>query len=351
MLGVGMRASSPSSVELEEPRKDPTPTSPARNLRTANGTAPPPRRSTRPTLDDVIESGEIVERRSLVIRSQKAPVVEWNEGPTDIALPPLTAEPVRKWRLLLLAGAIVMGVIGIVLAVRAQPAKSGVAALGTRAEMLATTLDGAARAALVRAEAIAMSPVLRIAIETDASTVVDLAHERADVFPLQANEVLEIYQVRAGKRELMLRLPAKARELEATAAGQARLESVAERVVVVATAAIANERSKIAGELVLSTPVELTAASKRIGEAATGASIVGLAEPVVLIGSKAAPNVTVPIPATTPTAGSLALAAVVEQAGGGSSVLAWICMTLSALMLAGFAVLQLRARNPLKSSV
>ncbi|HEY5926161.1 MAG TPA: hypothetical protein VIV11_30960 [Kofleriaceae bacterium] len=315
-------------------------------MRTAAGTAPPRTRPHRTTLDDVIETGEIVEKRSLVVRSQKVPVIDWNEGPTEIEAPPLAPVPVRNWRVLWLAGAIVMGIAGIVLATRTNPSAKNIPALEARAELLGTTLDGEARAAMVRAEAIATSPVLRAAIETDASTLADMARDRDVAFPLQAGDVLEVYQWRAGERTLMLRLPKDARSIEAPAAGQVRLESANARVVVVATAAIANERSKIAGELVLATPVELRAVAKRIGEAAAGASIVGLPEPVVLVANAGTPNVTIPIPAKTPTAGTLALSAVVLEAGGSGSVFAWICMTLSALLLAGFAVLTVRARNP-----
>jgi hypothetical protein len=323
---------------------------PAAAARTAAGTAPPLTRQRRQSADEGIESGEIVERRSLVIRSQPVPVLEWNDAPTEITAVPLP--PPRRqlpWRLAAVAGAVVFAALAVIFALRAGPNDAKVESLESRAELLATTVDGDARAAIVRAEAIAASPVLRAAIDTDASTLADMARDRDMAFSLSEHEVIEIYQLRAGKRSLLLRLPPSARPLVPPVAGQARIESAGERLVVLASAAVASARSKVAGEVVLLTPVDLVSVSKRIAEQASGAQLVGMQNPIVLEPSTAAPNVTIPVPAKTPVAGTLSLAAVVPV-GGGSSVLAWLSITISAGLFATFVILRRRARRAVVSS-
>ena len=339
-----MRAPTPQDLvesETDAARSDVTPPTPLRT-RTASGTQPPGRR--RHTVEEPIESGEIVERRSLVIRSQPVPTIEWNEGPTEIAAQSLPAVETRSRRVLWLAAAVACGVIAIVFALRAQPDATNVAALEARAEMMGTMLDGEARAAMVRAEAMATSPVLRAAIETDADTLADMARDRDVAFSLGKGEVIEVYQVRTDARRLLLRLPADAKPLEAPAAGQARIESGNSNVTVIAAAPIANERSKIAGEIVISTPIDLGPVSKRIAEHASGAVVTGLDQAIVMIDSKTVPNVTLPIHTRTPVAGSLSLAAVVRQPTA-SSAYAWIFMSASAVLLAIFVVSLVRSRR------
>jgi hypothetical protein len=315
--------------------------------RSASGSTPPQNRPRRQSAEDErIESGEIVERRSLVIRSQPVPVVEWTETPTEITVAPVKprARSSSSPRLAVLAGAVGFAALAIVLTLRSGPSSSKIAALESRADLLATTLDGDARAAIVRAEAIAASPVLRAAIDTDATTLADMARDRDMSLSLREHDVVEIYQVRAGKRALLLRLPATAAPLQAPVAGQARIDGAANRVVVVASAAIANGRSAVAGELVLSTPVDLVNITKRIAEQTDGAQLVGMQKPIVLEQSASAPNVTIPIEAKTPVAGSLSLAAFVPSGASSGSLWAWLCMTISAGLFATFVILQRRSR-------
>ncbi len=300
--------------------------------------------------DDVIESGEIVERRSLVIRSQPVPVLDWNDEKTELTARPLPApRPSRPrssspLRVLALAGAIVFGIAGIVLAVRNRPDAANLEALQSRADALGSTLDADARAAMVRAEAIATSPVLRAAIETDARTLADMARDRDLAFPLEKGDVIEVYQVRAGARTLMLRLPADAPQLTPPKSGQALIDGAGDRLAVVANAVVTNQRADITGEIVLSTPIALADLTKQVKLHTTGAHLVGTREPVMLVPSKSAPNVTIPIQAKTPSHGALALAAVVPMPGG-SSIAAWLCMSIAAGLLAIFAIAFLRARR------
>jgi hypothetical protein len=275
-----------------------------------------------------------------VIRSK----AEWNEGPTEVAAPALDMPKPRNWRALWLIGAVLWGIAAVAFAMRAKPDRSGVGALETRAEMLATTLDAEARATLVRADAIATSPVLRAAIETDASTLADMARDKDVAFTLRAGESLEVYQWRGGQRALLLRLPHTARPLVVPAAGQARLDAAGDRVVATATSPIANGRAKIAGEIVLSAPVDLTTVTNRLAEYAQSAVLVGLGQPVALVPGNAKANLTIPIAAKTPAAGALALQASIVE-GGGSFVFAWLSMTIAALLLGMFVVTTVRARR------
>lgn len=297
--------------------------------------------------DDVIESGEIVERRSLVIRSQPVPVVDWNDAPTEITArplpPPQPAARRTKWHFAALAAAVLFGIAAIALTLRARPNASRIDALESRAEMLGTALDGDARATMIRAEAIATSPVLRAAIETDAGTLADMARDRDVAFSLQRGDVIEVYQVRAGKRALLLRLPASSKPLDAPTGGQARIEGAGDRLSVVANAVVVNSRSDITGEIVLSTPVELADVARRIADLASGAQLVGTREPVVLVRSSSSPNVTIPIRAKTPAARPLVLAVSVPVPSS-SSVFAWLCMAVAAGLLATFVVVRRRAR-------
>lgn len=289
----------------------------------------------------MIESGEIVERRSLVVRSSRT---DWNEGPTEVAAPPIIEVPRRRWHVLWLAGAILWSIAATTFAIRARPDRSSVDALYARGEMLATTLDAEARTTQMRAEGLAASPVLRAAIETDAATLADMARDHHPALALRPGETLELYQLSGGQRSLLLRLPADATPLVPPATGQASLESANKRVVVTATAAVSNERSRLAGELVLSSTADLAPVTKRIAEYARGAVLVGMSQPVPLIDSRAAANLSIQIAAKTPGAGSLVLQASLEHAGG-SSALAWICMTIAAILLAVYVVSKLRARR------
>jgi hypothetical protein len=332
-----MRAPTPQGLAIVT-RTDQTPPAPAR-VRTAAGTLPPNRR--RPSVDDVIESGEIeTERRSLVIRSS-VQQVEIDNEPTEISFPDLPVPEKRSWRILWLAGALMFGVAAVVLLVRAKPA-TGNPALSTSAEMIGRMLDGEARATFVRADAIATSPALRYAIDTDAGTLADMARDSDVQFQLEAGDTLEIYQVRGTERMLMLRLPHNAHEVQAPAVGQARIEAANHRLQVVARAAIASERAKVAGEVVLSTPVDLAPLSKHLDGQTPGAVLTGLRDTVVLIANSTSPNVTIPITTKTLTAGTLALAAVVPQP---TAKLAYAALVVSLLLVAGFIFSTVHARR------
>jgi len=290
--------------------------------------------------DEIIETGEIVEKRSLVIR--RAPIAEWTEEPTEVVAKPI-APPVvkRKWHFACLAAGVALGIAGMFF-VRSHPSADTIAAIETRAEMLGTMLDGDARAAALRADAIAKSPVLRAAIATDAQTIADMARDNDITFPLERGDTIEVFQVNGGKRSLLLRLPKGARPIGTPPAdGEAQIAAAQNHVVAIANARVTTDSPDTSGELVLSRPVDLEPFVKRLSEHATGATLTGLGDAVVLIGSGSAPNITMPVP--TKTRGTLSLATVAVEATHGG--IAWSCMIGSALLLALFGVITVRMRR------
>lgn len=347
-----MRIPTPEQLDEDEVEIEVTPAAHARpatpvRMRTAAGTAPQrnPRQHHNPA-DDVIESGEIVERRSLVIRSSQPAISEWSE-PTEVTATafPAATPARRSGRVLWLVAGIAAGIAAGVLMVRATSRAPSSTALEARAQMVGTLLDGEARAAMVRAQAIAASPVLRAGIETDAATLADMARDHDLVFPLQAGDVIEVSQRRAGARALLLRLPEGARVLAPPAAGQVRIEAHARGVVVVAATPVTNDRAVPTGDLVLAVPVDLSPIAEGLSDEARGVVLEGLGEPVVLRAGGAATNLRIPVRTRTPAAGSLALAASVRPPAATSDLYAWACAVLSALFLGTFAVSVVRARR------
>ena len=136
--------------------------------------------------------------------------------------------------------------------------------LQAAAEMIGTTLDGEARAAQVRVEAIASSSMLRTAIDTDAQTLADMARDKDIVFPVEHGEVLEVVQIRNNTRTTMLRIPATAAKLDPSTSGATRVESHGATVVAVANAPITKPGSGMSGEVVISVPLDLEPIKKRV---------------------------------------------------------------------------------------
>lgn len=305
--------------------------------RIAAGTTPPRRRH---MADEVIESGEIVERRSLVIRSNTVPWTDVDDEVTEVTSIRMPAPETRSRRMVWLLAGLTCGAIAVALMVLARPRA---AALESRAEMIGTTLDGEAHAAKVRVEAIASSPVLRAGIETDGKTLADMIHDNDLVLPLQRGDVIEMFQIRDARRTLVLRLPAGARVLAAPKDGTL-IDANNHGVVVVAKAAIPKQPSGIAGEIVLSTPVDLTSVSTSVSEHTSGAVLDGLGEPIVLV-KGGTPNVRIPITTKSPHAGSLSLAAVVPP--NAYRTYAWVFMLASILALSIFAASVVRGRREL----
>jgi hypothetical protein len=275
----------------------------------------PSRRATVP--DEPVETGEIVERRSRVVRSSNDPIPTLvPEEPTERTRSVAQPTPARRSWIGWLVATLVAAVAAVVLTVAVPPQATSTAdaslSLQPTAELIATTLDGQARAALVRAEAIASSSMLRAGIQTDAATMADMARDQDVVFPIKPGETLEVFQVRAGVRTSLLRIPADAASVKPPAAGQIEIAQLGPAVTSIVNAGIP-ERDGVGGEVVMSVPIDLEPIKRRVDPRARKVTLIGLAAPVALVEAPG-PGVevaAVPIPVTVDHVGTLSLAGVV----------------------------------------
>jgi hypothetical protein len=190
-----------------------------------------------------------------------------------------------------LAAAVVLAVAGgglMLTDTRTPAAAAGpnpnVAALHGEAERLASTLDDEVRAAQLRAAAIATTPMLRAAIETDAATLRDMAREDF-LFTPKNGEVLEIFQLHEPENISMLRIPSTATAIPPIAAGLTRVAPQGDKITVVVAVPIAKQTSGVGGVVALAVALDLTATRHRIADLAPEARLVGLDAPVVLAGT------------------------------------------------------------------
>jgi hypothetical protein len=194
----------------------------------------------------------------------------------------------------------------------------------------------------MRADGIATSPMLRAAIETDAATLGDLANTEM-VFTADHGESLEVFQLHGDKPTSLLRIPAKAAALPALKGRTTELHSDGRGVTLVASAPVSGYRSGVAGGLVISTPVDLAAIRRTLGDHAAAATLTGLGHDLVLVephGVTTGTPVKLPVPASTDvTTAVVTLIATPQPATG----LTWarparyLSGGLVVLLLAGFA--------------
>lgn len=318
--------------------------------------APPPVRRPRvqnPAVDEVIHSGEIQLPRSHIVRSSQPsgvmPAVEREEDRTEpsVPRPVLPAAPVRRYgRLAFLVAAIAPAIAAIVLRV-SQPAPAAPSAptksteADAVAELVATTIDGEAHAAQVRADAIASSTMLRAAIQTDAATVADMFKDQDVAVTLGKGEHIEIFQAHDGALQSLFAYPQDGTHVKPVAPGTARLEVANNTPTVVVTTPVAKQGGGAIGSIALSAPIDLSRAQSRSYDKLTGVELDGLGKPLPLGGIPAAGHgtkISVPVvttlakgPALTVTA-TLA-AAQVAAAGKGIVYATYVCALLATLFL------------------
>jgi serine/threonine protein kinase len=156
--------------------------------------------------------------------------------------------------------------------------------LATLAESLGATLDSEARALHLRAESIAVMPMLRAAIETDAKTLGDMA-KKEFVFSPKAGEVLELFQLRQGRAASLMRIPAGAPPIQPIQGTTTRLEPDKNGLRIIASAAILPlyKSQGVDGALALASRVDLEPARRRLAQLVSRASLQGLAQPIALV--------------------------------------------------------------------
>jgi len=318
--------------------------------------APPPRRRPRtpnPAIDEVIHSGEIELPRSHIVRSSHSsatmPAVEREDDrtePTTYRPPMPTAPTVRRFgRLAFLVAAIAPAIAAIVLRV-SQPATPTAASTKSAeaeavAQLVATTLDGEAHAAQVRADAIASSTMLRAAIQTDAATLADMFKDQDVAVTLGKGERIEIFQARDGNAVSLFRYPADTAPVTPVPAGTARLELEGNAVTVVVTTPVAKQGGGTAGSIALAAPIDLSRAQGRTYEQLTGVALTGFAKPLALGGGAAAATgtkISVPIVTTAAKGPALSITATLaasQLASNGKLVMGacYVCAVLATLFL------------------
>lgn len=290
--------------------------------------------------EEPIESGEIVplaERRSLIVRSEPGlqrldepqihvahPAVRVVEQPTHAPIAPAMPQaPTKRRPWLWLVPAVLPAIAGIVLTAAAGTSTVNTNDLAAAAALVGTTLDGEARGAQVRVEAIATSSMLRAGIVTDAKTLANMVRDKDIVLPVKPGEDLEVFQLVNNKRTLLLKVPVDGAPFDPPPAGKSRFEArIGDKLAVITTATIPSPEPKIGGEVALAMPIDLTAIQKRLADRVDEAVITGLTIPVVLIKSNGRAGAVVTLPITTTVGDSkLALTAIIRpQTATGASV-------------------------------
>jgi serine/threonine protein kinase len=217
-------------------------------------------------------------------------------------------------------------------------------AIGADAERVASVFDAAARAAHMRADGIATTPMLRAAIETDAATLGDMASSEM-VFTAGKGEALEVFQFARGEASSLLRIPRTAIGLQPLKGRDTQVRSDGLGVTLLASAPISGYRAGVSGGVVISAPVDLTSIRHALAEHTAWASLTGLGSELVLVDPGAGRPGGAPVKLAIPSsgewaAGTATLVATPRRAAG----LAWVGPVrimsggVGALLLLGFVV-------------
>ena len=171
-------------------------------------------------------------------------------------------------------------------------------AVEIEAERIASAIDLSAKSAHVQADGVAMTPMVRAAIETDAATMNDVAKNEIHL-ALNPGETLEVFQLRGQSATTLLRWPASAMPLRPVPGHGTRLENSGKSSLdVVAGAPIApqgapqgerqgDRKSDVGGEVVMSMPVDLALTRQHLSALVVEASLVGIGQPLALVAPRA----------------------------------------------------------------
>ena len=255
--------------------------------------------------------------------------------------------PARRSAALWLVGALIAVIVAVAVSVADQMAtgaeeRGTASALTSDAERIASVFDAAARAAQLRANGIATTPMLRAAIETDTATLTDLATSEM-VFTAGPGESLEVFRINNAKPVSLLRIPKSAQALPPPSNRDTRFRSDGLGVTLAASSPISGYREGLAGGIVIAAPVDLAAVRRALDEHTAGASLIGLGSELMLVdhrGGAGGPPVELTVPSMGAwTAGAAKLIATPKRAPG----LSWAAPAryaaggLAVLLLIGFA--------------
>lgn len=213
------------------------------------------------------------------------------------------------------------------------------------ADRIAATLEATATTAKLRAKNLATTPLLRAGIETDAQTIQDLAKNEALFVPVNG-EVIEVFQLRDGAPQSMLRVPPGSPPLSPGGDDSARADTDGHRITIIASAAIAKQGSGVGGVLAVSAPCDLAGPTRGLADHVVQATLKGLARPVELVPSHGTgASLTVAFGKGSP----LSLAVTVAAAPAAAGAAEWIDPTryglwgLGGLILVLFTVMRFRS--------
>ncbi len=182
--------------------------------------------------------------------------------------------------------------------------------LEAEAKSLGSAIDSAVRAAHLRADGIAGTPMLRAGIETDAATLRDMAKGEF-VFHPEGSEVFELFQVTDGTPVSLLQIPARGGPTHPMKDNGTLLEEIGGELRIIVGSPIRKQTtSDIGGVLVLSTTFDITTSRQAIGKLTSAARLGGLAKPFELVaGTLGGDAIAVKVPLATPNLPPLQLAA------------------------------------------
>ena len=150
------------------------------------------------------------------------------------------------------------------------------------ADKLAAAIESATRAAQLRADGLAQTPMLRAAIETDVATVNDMFKNEFSL-KLDPGDTFELLQKHDGELVTMLRRPPSAK-LVVRADHQPRLRVVKPcGLEVGVSTAVTSQRGDETGAVALGTKIDLSLALAQLGSHVVGAELRGLDAPMVLV--------------------------------------------------------------------
>ena len=259
------------------------------------------------------------------------------------------ASPRRRSSALWLVGAVATALVAVGVTVADQIIitdrdRAATAALTGDVERLSAVFDGAARSAHIRVDGIATTPMLRAAIETDAATLRDLASTEM-IFSPGKGEAVEVYQFGSEKSVSLLRIPSTAAALPPLKGRETRVNVDGDTATLYASAPISGYKSKVAGGLVIASPVNLAPVRRALEEHSTHAILSGLGSDLVLAGSGPAPDGVAPIKLAVPSTSDWSSSGATLIATPGPAIgLPWagqvrtIAGGLAALLVLGFVV-------------
>ena len=249
----------------------------------------------------------------------------------------------RRANLVWLVGAIgALVAAGAVSFVAQSSDRTTPVALEIEAERVASAIDLSAKSAHVQADGVAMTPMVRAAIETDAATMNDVAKNEIHL-ALNPGETLEVFQVRGENATTLLRWPATATPLRPVPGHGTRIENSGKSSLdVVAGAPIepqGERKAGLGGEVAMSMPVDLALTRQHLSALVVEASLIGLGQPLALVTPRADSGTTTQVSFPVQPSADWKLPAMQLTAQIASRRPRWIaparyaCVALSGMML------------------